>query len=118
MTNTRITDPEELERRYTVRLLKFSVRQNSGGQGQWQGGDGVIREIEFLAPLRVTLITQHRVVPPYGLQGGENGQVGCQTLTRKNSPSETLAGICSVTVETGDTLSIETPGGGGYGKKA
>jgi len=116
MTNTRITDPEELERRYPVRLREFSVRENSGGQGQWNGGDGVVRHVEFLAPLRVTLITQHRVVPPYGLQGGENGLAGRQTLTRSNGSAETLGGICSIRVETGDSLRIETPGGGGYGK--
>lgn len=116
MTNTRITDPEELERRYPVRLREFSVREHSGGQGQWQGGDGVVRHIEFLAPLRVTLITQHRVVPPYGLQGGENGQTGRQTLTRTNGSTETLSGICCLPVDAGDSLRIETPGGGGYGK--
>ncbi|MEI7581832.1 hydantoinase B/oxoprolinase family protein [Runella sp.] len=116
MTNTRITDPEELERRYPVRLREFSVRKNSGGQGQWQGGDGVVRHVEFLAPLRVTLITQHRVVSPYGLQGGENGLIGRQTLTRSDGSAETLSGICSIMVEAGDRLCIETPGGGGYGK--
>jgi 5-oxoprolinase (ATP-hydrolysing) len=116
MTNTRITDPEELERRYPVCLREFSVRQNSGGQGKWQGGDGVVRHIEFLAPLRVTLITQHRVIPTYGLQGGQNGLVGQQTLIRNNGTPETLEGICSVMVETSDCLRIETPGGGGYGK--
>lgn len=116
MTNTRITDPEELERRYPVRLREFSVRKNSGGKGKWQGGDGVIREVEFLKPLRVTFITQHRVIPPYGLQGGQNGLVGQQTLIRNNGTPETLEGICSVMVEIGDCLRIETPGGGGYGK--
>jgi 5-oxoprolinase (ATP-hydrolysing) len=116
MTNTRITDPEELERRYPVRLREFSVRQNSGGQGQWRGGDGVVRHVEFLAALRVTLITQHRVVPPYGLQGGENGLAGRQILTRSDGSAETLSGICSIRVEAGDSLRIETPGGGGYGK--
>lgn len=116
MTNTRITDPEELERRYPVRLRQFRINENSGGKGQWRGGDGVIREIEFLSPLRVTLITQHRVVPPYGLQGGENGKVGKQTLIRKNGQFETLAGVCSISVEAGDSLRIETPGGGGFAK--
>lgn len=116
MTNTRITDPEELERRYPVRLREFSVRKNSGGQGKWHGGDGVIREVEFLKPLRITFITQHRMTPPYGLQGGQNGLVGQQTLIRNNGTPETLEGICSVMVEKGDCLRIETPGGGGYGK--
>lgn len=116
MTNTRITDPEELERRYPVRLKTFAVRPNSGGKGQWQGGDGIVREVEFLAPLRVTLITQHRVVPPYGLKGGENGQVGQQKLIKNNGEETLLAGICSLSVEAHDTLRIETPGGGGFGK--
>lgn len=115
MTNTRITDPEELERRYPVRLKNFAIRAHSGGQGRWKGGDGIVREVTFLAPLRVTLITQHHIVPPYGLAGGQNGQVGQQTLTRIDGTQEVLAGICSVEVDTGDTLCIETPGGGGYG---
>ena len=115
MTNTRITDPEELERRYPVRLKNFAIRAHSGGEGRWKGGDGIIREISFLAPLRVTLITQHRVVPPYGLAGGQDGKVGQQTLTRTNGTQEVLAGICSIEVDTDDTLCIETPGGGGYG---
>lgn len=115
MTNTRITDPEELERRYPVRLKNFAIRAHSGGEGRWKGGDGIVREVAFLAPLRVTLITQHRVVPPYGLAGGQNGKVGQQTLTRTDGTQEVLAGICSIEVDTGDTLCIETPGGGGYG---
>ena len=115
MTNTRITDPEELERRYPVRLQEFSVRKNSGGGGKWRGGDGVVREIEFLDSLRITLITQHRTVPPYGLAGGQNGQVGQQTLLRLGGKVEKLAGICTLHAETGDKLRIETPGGGGYG---
>jgi 5-oxoprolinase (ATP-hydrolysing) len=115
MTNTRITDPEELERRYPVRLKNFAIREHSGGEGRWKGGDGIIREVNFLAPLRVTLITQHRVVPPYGLAGGQDGKVGQQTLTRTDGTQEVLAGICSIEVDAGDTLCIQTPGGGGYG---
>ena len=115
MTNTRITDPEELERRYPVRLKNFAIREHSGGEGRWKGGDGIIREVNFLAPLCVTLITQHRVVPPYGLAGGQDGKVGQQTLTRTDGTQEVLAGICSIEVDAGDTLCIQTPGGGGYG---
>jgi len=117
MTNTRITDPEELERRYPVRLQQFSVRENSGGNGKWRGGNGVIREIAFLDSLRVTLITQHRTVPPYGLAGGESGQVGQQTLFKADGSVEKLAGICTLQAQMGDRLRIETPGGGGYGSK-
>lgn len=115
MTNTRITDSEELERRYPVRLQAFSVREHSGGQGKWKGGDGIVRQLTFLTPLRVTLITQHRVVPPYGLAGGQTGKIGRQTLIRLDGTEQTLAGICSLDVAEGDSLRIETPGGGGYG---
>ncbi|NBB19586.1 5-oxoprolinase [Runella sp. CRIBMP] len=115
MTNTRITDAEELERRYPVRLNQFAIREGSGGSGKWHGGEGVVREITFLEPLRVTLITQHRQVPPYGLAGGQNGQTGRQILIRKNGTTQTLSGVCSVEAQAGDSLSIETPGGGGYG---
>ncbi|MEZ4904713.1 MAG: hydantoinase B/oxoprolinase family protein [Spirosomataceae bacterium] len=89
MTNTRITDPEELERRYPVRLRQFTLRPNSGGKGLWHGGDGVIRTVEFLTPLRVTLITQHRVIAPYGQQGGEDGQTGQQILIKRRNNSKT-----------------------------
>ena len=116
MTNTRITDPEELERRYPVRLQQFSIRENSGGAGKWRGGDGVIREIEFLEPLQITLIGQHRLVKPYGLAGGETGQTGQQTLFRADGSSETMDGIFSATVQSGDRLRLETPGGGGFGQ--
>lgn len=117
MTNTRITDAEELERRYPVRLDEFAIRENSGGQGQWNGGDGVVRELTFLAPLRVTLITQHRQVAPYGIMGGKNGQTGRQTLTTNDGKKHELSGICSLEVVAGDKIRIETPGGGGYGSQ-
>ena len=74
-----------------------------------------MREIEFLDSLRITLITQHRSVPPYGLAGGQNGKVGQQTLLRLGGKVEKLAGICTLHVQTGERLRIETPGGGGYG---
>ena len=115
MTNTRITDPEELERRYPVRLQEFSVRENSGGAGKWRGGDGVIREIAFLDSLQITLIGQHRLQKPYGLEGGEAAQTGKQILFRADGSSETMSGIFSTAVQTGDRLRLETPGGGGFG---
>ncbi|QRR02357.1 hydantoinase B/oxoprolinase family protein [Dyadobacter sandarakinus] len=115
MTNTRITDAEQLERKYPVRLLEFGVRQGSGGSGKWQGGDGIIRKIRFLAPLQVTLLGQHRKYAPYGLDGGSPGLTGAHTLTGTHGEQTRLPGICSIRVQEGETLTIETPGGGGFG---
>jgi 5-oxoprolinase (ATP-hydrolysing) len=114
MTNTRITDPEQLERKYPVRLLEFGTRENSGGKGTFNGGDGIVRKIEFLKPLQVTLMGQHRNYAPYGLNGGEDGKCGVHTLISGDETS-VLPGICSLEVKQGDTLIIETPGGGGFG---
>jgi len=111
MTNTAITDPEILEQRYPVRLHRFAIRKGSGGDGKWRGGDGIIREIEFLKPLQVSLLTQHRVEAPYGVEGGECGTRGRQTLN-----GEELPGITAFDTQPGDRLVIETPGGGGWGK--
>jgi 5-oxoprolinase (ATP-hydrolysing) len=116
MTNTRITDPEQLERKYPVRLLEFGVRKNSGGKGKFKGGDGIVRKVQFLAPLQVTLLGQHRQYAPYGFNGGANGQCGKHTLTTGQVVKE-LPGICSFKAEANDILTIETPGGGGFGSK-
>ncbi|TDE11626.1 hydantoinase B/oxoprolinase family protein [Dyadobacter psychrotolerans] len=115
MTNTRITDPEQLERKYPVRLLEFGIRKNSGGKGKFRGGDGITRKIQFLEPLQVTLLGQHRKYAPYGLNGGEDGKCGEHTLISNNQTSK-LQGICSFEAEAGDILVIETPGGGGFGE--
>jgi len=111
MTNTAITDPEILEQRYPVRLHRFALRRGSGGEGRWRGGDGLVREMEFLAPLNLSLLTQHRVVAPYGLAGGGDGATGRQAIG-----DDALQGITAREVQPGDRLVIETPGGGGYGK--
>lgn len=116
MTNTRITDPEVLEFRYPVRLLRFEIRKGSGGKGKWNGGDGTIRELQFLESLDVNLLTQHRLKRPYGMKGGEAGKRGRHLLQRVQSTVESVPGIASFTVGSGDRLSIETPGGGGFGK--
>ncbi|WP_395745743.1 hydantoinase B/oxoprolinase family protein [Prosthecobacter sp.] len=113
MTNTAITDPEIIEQRYPVRLRQFAIRRGSGGRGQWCGGDGVIREFEFLQPLTVSLLTQHRVEAPFGLHGGKAGQTGRQTLLRKGHATP-LDGCTSFAVQCGDRVVMETPGGGGY----
>jgi 5-oxoprolinase (ATP-hydrolysing) len=115
MTNTGITDPEILERRYPVTLKRFAIRANSGGRGNFSGGDGVIRELEFLEPVQVSLLTQHRLVSPYGYKGGEAGQPGKQTLIRSDGGREILPPTSSPALDKGDRLLIETPGGGGWG---
>ncbi len=118
MTNTRITDPEELELRYPVRLWRFAIRRGSGGAGQWPGGDGIIRELEFLQAVEMTLLSQHRQQAPYGLKGGQAGQPGAQYLIRRHGKEEPLQGMESRTIEAGEKVRVETPGGGGWGEKS
>jgi 5-oxoprolinase (ATP-hydrolysing) len=116
MTNTRITDPEVFEQRYPVRLLEFSIRKGSGGAGKHRGGDGVVRRIEFLKPLKLSLLTQRRgPYPPYGLQGGEAGSLGKNTLVKLDGTVQQLPAQTELNVEAGDQLKLETPGGGGFG---
>ncbi|HEY1085031.1 MAG TPA: hydantoinase B/oxoprolinase family protein, partial [Prosthecobacter sp.] len=115
MTNTAITDPEILEQRYPVRLRRFAIRHGSGGAGHWPGGCGVVREFEFLQPLTVSLLTQHRQSGPYGMEGGQDGKPGRQILTRGDGEPEILPSCTSFEVLPGDRVRIETPGGGGWG---
>jgi 5-oxoprolinase (ATP-hydrolysing) len=116
MTNTRITDPEVLEHRYPVRLERFAIRAGSGGAGRWRGGDGAVRELTFLEPVSLSLLSQHRVERPYGMEGGEPGQPGRQRLVRASGEIEKLAAIDAREVGPGDRLILETPGGGGWGE--
>jgi len=116
MTNTAITDVEVIERRYPVRVREFSVRRNSGGAGRWRGGDGVVREFEFLAPLTVSLLTQHRRTAPFGMDGGEAGQPGRQELFTPDGGVRVLPSSITLTVGMNDRIRIETPGGGGWGQ--
>jgi 5-oxoprolinase (ATP-hydrolysing) len=116
MTNTRLTDPEILERRFPVRVREFSIRRGSGGNGRHRGGDGVVRRLEFLKPLTLSLLTQRRGLhPPYGAAGGESGALGRNSLVRKDRTRVALPAIVQTQVEAGDVLEIETPGGGGFG---
>jgi 5-oxoprolinase (ATP-hydrolysing) len=110
MTNTRITDAEVLETRFPVRVLEFSLRPGSGGAGRFAGGDGLVRELEFLAPLSVSLLSDRRRSVPFGLEGGAPGAPG---LNRLNG--ELLPGRVERRVQPHDRLRVETPGGGGYG---
>jgi 5-oxoprolinase (ATP-hydrolysing) len=115
MTNTRMTDPEILERHYPVRLDRFQVRRGSGGRGTHRGGDGVHREMTFLAPLSLSVLSQRRTIAPFGLQGGKPGQVGKQTVIRADGSMMVLKSIDGCDVSIGDRLVLETPGGGGWG---
>ncbi|KAJ9523185.1 hypothetical protein QJQ45_024077, partial [Haematococcus lacustris] len=116
MTNTRITDPEILERRYPVVLRRFELRSGSGGGGQWKGGDGVVRELEALRPISAGILSERRATAPFGLLGGGPGAPGLN-LMHKAASGRTLniGGKASVLLEAGDRLSIFTPGAGGYG---
>lgn len=122
-TNTRITDPEILERRYPVRLREFSLRRGSGGAGRRRGGDGVVREIEPLRPLTVSILSERRARAPYGAAGGADGAPGRNLLVRRRDNDDqdddelvvNVGGRCSLEIGPGDRLRIETPGGGGYG---
>ena len=116
MTNTRITDPEVLEFRYPVRLQRFAIRRGSGGEGRWRGGDGLVREVQFLAPLELSILSQHRDSGPFGMAGGSDGAPGRQVVIRANGARQVLKGIDGCRVSTGDRLVLETPGGGGYGE--
>jgi 5-oxoprolinase (ATP-hydrolysing) len=115
MTNTRITDPEVLESRLPIRLQRFAIRRGSGGAGKHRGGDGMIRELEFLRPLSVSLITGRRTTGPYGIDGGEAGAAGRNQLVRGGQITD-LPPAVTIKVAPGDRLIIQTPGGGGWGK--
>ncbi len=114
MTNTAITDPEIMEMRYPIRLRRFAIRRGSGGSGTQPGGDGVVREVEFLEPLTVSLLTQHRLQAPYGLGKGGPGQPGRQILQTQDGKRTELPPSIKLDVQPGDRLTIETPGGGGW----
>jgi 5-oxoprolinase (ATP-hydrolysing) len=115
MTNSRLTDPEVLEWRYPVRLESFEIREGSGGDGRWRGGDGGRRMLRFLEPMTVTTLASHRRVPPYGMAGGHPGSLGHQWIERTDGTVTEMDGCDSVQLSAGDIFVIETPGGGGYG---
>ncbi|HIK45851.1 MAG TPA: hydantoinase B/oxoprolinase family protein [Leptolyngbyaceae cyanobacterium M65_K2018_010] len=115
MTNSRLTDPEVLEWRFPVLLRDFSIRQGSGGQGRYRGGHGVVRVLEFREPMTAAILSNHRRVPPFGLQGGEPGLVGENAVLRADGRVEPLPGQTTVDVQVGDCIRIATPGGGGFG---
>lgn len=116
MTNTRMTDPEVLENRFPVRVERFSIRKGSGGSGAHRGGDGAERQVRFLEPMTVTTLTSHRVIPPFGVNGGEPGKCGRNRVLRMDGSVEELGANEQCEMKAGDVFSIETPGGGGFGK--
>jgi 5-oxoprolinase (ATP-hydrolysing) len=115
MTNSRLTDPEVLERRYPVRIVKFAIRRGSGGAGRWRGGDGVVREVEFLEPMHAAILSNRRRIAPHGLAGGAPGACGRNYVLRNDGRIEELPATAAVELAAGDRFIIETPGGGGYG---
>jgi N-methylhydantoinase B len=110
MTNTLNTPIESLEMHYPIRIREYSIRRGSGGDGRYAGGNGLIREFEFLEPAELTLITERRRIAPWGLEGGASGVPGKNLLDGKILP-----GKCHLFVEEGQVLRVETPGGGGVG---
>jgi 5-oxoprolinase (ATP-hydrolysing) len=103
--------------RYAAVLRRFSIRRGSGGGGAFRGGDGVVREIEFLRPVTVSVLTERRVFAPNGAAGGEPGAVGVNTLLTADGRRVNLGGKNTVRVQPGDVLQILTPGGGGFGRR-
>jgi len=116
MTNSLNTPVEALEYAYPFRVRRYGYRRGSGGEGMYRGGDGLMREIEVLTPAQVTLLADRRHFAPYGLQGGLPGETGRATVMRQEGVEE-LRGKCSLALEAGDVLRLETPGGGGWGRR-
>ena len=116
MTNSRLTDPEVLELRYPVLLEQFKIRKGSGGNGRYKGGDGTVRTVRFLEPMKASILSNRRKVPPFGLQGGEPGALGRTSVRRVDGSEEELASTQTIEVAAGDSVTVETPGGGGFGR--
>ena len=117
MTNSRLTDPEVLETRFPVMLEGFSIRRGSGGQGQWNGGDGAERRIRFLEPMTVAILANSRRIAPSGLAGGGDAALGRGWVERADGSRTNLTGTDKADMSPGDTFVIQTPGGGAFGKK-
>jgi N-methylhydantoinase B len=115
MTNTLNTPVEALEYAYPLRVLRYEIRKNSGGAGKYKGGDGIRRDIQVLTEAQITLLTERRQLGPYGLNGGQNGSSGVNIIFRGDE-EQIIAGKGTFELQTGEVLSIQTPGGGGFGK--
>jgi 5-oxoprolinase (ATP-hydrolysing) len=115
MTNSRLTDPEVLEWRFPIMVESFAIRRGSGGAGRNRGGDGVVRRIKFREPMSAAILSGRRAVPPFGVDGGQPGALGRNTVIRVDGTTETLPGTAVTRLAAGDVFVIETPGGGGFG---
>ncbi|WP_438969591.1 hydantoinase B/oxoprolinase family protein [Methylophaga sp.] len=116
MTNSRLTDPEVLESRYPVRVCEHAIEAGTGGQGRWQGGNGARRCLQFLEPMTVSVLSNGRVIPAFGLEGGEAGKLGINHIIRANGDQETLPACAQIELDADDKIEILTPGGGGFGQ--
>src|SRR5438034_3418291 len=116
MTNSLNTAAEALEYAYPLRVLRYSLRQASGGGGKYRGGDGIVREIEVLSDAEVTLLADRRTRGPYGLSGGKPGAPGTAEIIRLDGSAEKLPGKFNVRLRKGERIRIESPGGGGWGE--
>ncbi len=115
MTNSRLTDPEILEMRFPVLLEDFSIRKGSGGAGETKGGNGTVRRVKFLESMTASILSDHRLIPPFGMAGGAPGSLGRNSVWRAGGDTEELSGSASTEMNPGDVFIIKTPGGGGYG---
>jgi 5-oxoprolinase (ATP-hydrolysing) len=117
MTNSRLTDPEVLEWRFPVRLEEFRVRRGSGGQGLHRGGDGAERRLRALQPMTAVILANHRRIAPFGVDGGGCGAVGRNWVERADGLRVQFGGTHSIELDAGDAFVIQTPGGGGFGRR-
>ncbi len=117
MTNSRMTDPEVLESRLPVRVEAFTIRRNSGGGGEWRGGDGVVRQLRFLEPVECSILSGFRRIAPRGLAGGDDAECGINTVRRADGSEYELDGVSTATLDCGDQIIVATPGGGGFGRE-
>jgi len=115
MTNSRLTDPEIFEFRFPVRLESYEIRRGSGGAGRWHGGDGGVRRVRFLEAMTASMLSNNRIVPPFGMAGGAPGALGRNRVLRVDGSEEVVPHVGSAEMQPGDVFVIETPGGGGYG---
>jgi 5-oxoprolinase (ATP-hydrolysing) len=114
MTNSRMTDVEIFEQNFPVIVESFSIRNDSGGHGRWRGGNGAVRRLRFTEPVDAAILSNHRRIAPFGLDGGASGKTGNDRIERADGNIEKLSGTATFQLDDGDVVVIETPGGGGY----